>query len=99
MSSGNGTNSSRTLALAEALASHPARGAYRRRSFFRRSGRGDCKALPLAVGMMVEETAGVRRFQAIKTAPAILSVRTRPRLVDQARGQDLFVPHPLGKLL
>jgi phenylacetate-coenzyme A ligase PaaK-like adenylate-forming protein len=33
------------------------------------------RLLPLALGTVIEETSGVRRFQAIKTAPKALSVR------------------------
>ena len=55
------------------------------------------RLLPLAFSVVVEETAGVRPFQAIMTAPATLSVRTRLWLADQLRGQDLFMSQPLGK--
>lgn len=34
--------------------------------------------LPLALGTVVEETPGVHRFQAIRTAPAVLTVRVEP---------------------
>lgn len=33
------------------------------------------RVLPLALGTVIEETPGVQRFQAIKTAPATLSIR------------------------
>jgi len=35
----------------------------------------DVELLPLALGTVIEETPGVRRFQAIKTTPKTLSVR------------------------
>ena len=57
------------------------------------------RLLPLALGTVVEETAEVRRFQGVKTAPSTLSVRIRPRPGDQLRGQDLFASYPLSKLL
>ena len=41
---------------------------------FEENGRS-VRLLPLALGAVIEETPGVRRFQAIKTAPKALSVR------------------------
>lgn len=38
----------------------------------------EVQLLPLALGTVIEETEGVRRFQAIQTGPATLSVRLEP---------------------
>jgi phenylacetate-coenzyme A ligase PaaK-like adenylate-forming protein len=35
----------------------------------------EVRLLPLALGTVIEETPGVRRFQAVKTAPRVLSIR------------------------
>ncbi len=42
---------------------------------FRAPDGGAVTVLPLALGTVIEETAGVRRFQAIRTGPATLTVR------------------------
>ncbi|MGZ4660486.1 MAG: phenylacetate--CoA ligase family protein [Arthrobacter sp.] len=42
---------------------------------FRAADGGEATVLPLALGTVVEETAGVRRFQAIRTGPSSLTVR------------------------
>lgn len=42
---------------------------------FRTDEGGEARLLPLALGTVIEETEGVRRFQAIKTAPKVLSLR------------------------
>lgn len=36
------------------------------------------RVLPLALGTVIEETPGVRRFQAIRTAPTTLTIRLEP---------------------
>ena len=50
---------------------------------FERADGTTVRLLPLALGTMIEETPGVHRFQAIKTAPATLSVR-----LESANGAD-----------
>jgi phenylacetate-CoA ligase len=42
---------------------------------FRTDKGGEVRLLPLALGTVIEETPGIRRFQAIKTAPKVLSIR------------------------
>ncbi len=39
---------------------------------------GEVEVLPLALGTVIEETPGVRRFQAIRTGPSALTVRLEP---------------------
>jgi phenylacetate-CoA ligase len=45
----------------------------------------EVRLLPLALGTVIEETPGVRRFQAIKTAPKLLSIR-----LEAEPGTDLL---------
>ncbi|GGG62997.1 coenzyme F390 synthetase [Kocuria dechangensis] len=45
---------------------------------FRAAGGGTVAVLPLALGTVVGETPGVRRFQAVRTTPETLSVRLDP---------------------
>ena len=48
---------------------------YRGACFLFDARRGEVTVLPLALGTVIEETAGVRRFQAIRTGPGSLTVR------------------------